>query len=124
MVDPDDSGQEWIANKQLEISVRVDQHFRRQADIMITRVSKVIVPVEDQQAALDFWTRYMKFSTVRDDSYGEERWIEVKQQGLRFVRARGILSQSKANSSTRTERFFPYTYARFRSARLPRVTRM
>ena len=45
---------------------------------MITRVSKVIVPVEDQQAAPDFWTRYMEFSTVRDDSYGDERWIEGK----------------------------------------------
>ena len=45
---------------------------------MITRVSKVIVPVLDQQAALDFWTRRMEFITVRDDSYGDERWIEVK----------------------------------------------
>ena len=45
---------------------------------MITRVSKIIVPVQDQQAALDFWTRCMEFSVVRDDSYGDERWIEVK----------------------------------------------
>jgi predicted enzyme related to lactoylglutathione lyase len=45
---------------------------------MITRVSKVIVPVVDQQAALDFWTRCMEFTIVRDDSYGDERWIEVK----------------------------------------------
>jgi len=45
---------------------------------MITRVGKVIVPVEDQQAALDFWTRCMDFTTVRDDSYGDERWTEGK----------------------------------------------
>ena len=45
---------------------------------MITRVGKVLIPVEDQQAALDFWTRCMDFTTVRDDSYGAERWIEVK----------------------------------------------
>jgi predicted enzyme related to lactoylglutathione lyase len=45
---------------------------------MITRVGKVIVPVEDQQASLDFWTRCMEFTTVRDDIYGDERWIEVK----------------------------------------------
>jgi predicted enzyme related to lactoylglutathione lyase len=45
---------------------------------MITRVSKVIVPVQDQQAALDFWTGCIEFTTVRDDSYGDERWIEVK----------------------------------------------
>jgi catechol 2,3-dioxygenase-like lactoylglutathione lyase family enzyme len=45
---------------------------------MITNVSKVVVPVEDQQAALDFWTTIMGFRVVRDDSYGDERWIEVQ----------------------------------------------
>ena len=45
---------------------------------MITRVSKVIVPVADQQAALDFWATSMGFDVVRDDTYGDERWIEVK----------------------------------------------
>jgi predicted enzyme related to lactoylglutathione lyase len=45
---------------------------------MITRVSKVIVPVAGQQAALDFWTTKMGFAVVRDDTYGNERWIEVK----------------------------------------------
>jgi lactoylglutathione lyase len=45
---------------------------------MITNVAKVVVPVEDQQAALEFWTDTMGFSQVRDDSYGDERWIEVK----------------------------------------------
>jgi hypothetical protein len=45
---------------------------------MITRVSKVIVPVAEQQAALEFWTAKMGFAMVRDDTYGNERWIEVK----------------------------------------------
>lgn len=45
---------------------------------MITRVSKVIVPVAGQRAALDFWTTKMGFAVVRDDTYGNERWIEVK----------------------------------------------
>jgi lactoylglutathione lyase len=45
---------------------------------VITGVSKVIVPVTDQQAALDFWTTGMGFRVVRDDRYGDERWIEVK----------------------------------------------
>jgi lactoylglutathione lyase len=45
---------------------------------MITRVSKVIVPVADQQDALDFWTSGMGFQLVRDDAYGNERWIEIK----------------------------------------------
>jgi predicted enzyme related to lactoylglutathione lyase len=44
---------------------------------MITNVSKVVVPVEDQQAALEFWTTTMGFRVVRDDTYGDERWIEV-----------------------------------------------
>ena len=44
---------------------------------MITAVRKVIVPVSDQQAALDFWTGALGFVLVRDDTYGDERWIEV-----------------------------------------------
>jgi predicted enzyme related to lactoylglutathione lyase len=48
---------------------------------VITRVSKVIVPVADQQAALDFWTTQMGFAAVRDDTYGDERWIEIRPPG-------------------------------------------
>jgi lactoylglutathione lyase len=48
---------------------------------VITHVSKVIVPVTDQQAALDFWTSCMGFDVVRDDKYGNERWIEIKPPG-------------------------------------------
>ena len=35
------------------------------------------MPVEDQQAALEFWATTMGFRLVRDDTYGDERWIEV-----------------------------------------------
>jgi catechol 2,3-dioxygenase-like lactoylglutathione lyase family enzyme len=35
---------------------------------MITAVRKVIVPVSDQQAALDFWTGALGFVLVRDDT--------------------------------------------------------
>ena len=35
------------------------------------------MPVEDQQAALEFWTTTMGFRVIRDDTYGDERWIEV-----------------------------------------------
>jgi catechol 2,3-dioxygenase-like lactoylglutathione lyase family enzyme len=54
---------------------------------VITRISKVIVPVTDQQAALEFWTSGMGFELVRDDSYGNERWIEVRppEQDLLLV---------------------------------------
>ena len=48
---------------------------------MITGVRKVIVPVGDQQAALRFWTETIGFNLVRDDAYGDERWIEVKSLG-------------------------------------------
>jgi hypothetical protein len=76
MVDPDDSRQEWIATVLHTPFADID--VRRRGEIMITRVSKIIVPVQDQQAALDFWTRCLEFTTVRDNSYGDERWIEVK----------------------------------------------
>jgi lactoylglutathione lyase len=45
---------------------------------MISNVAKVVVPVDDQQAAVEFWTTTMGFSVVRDDTYADERWIEVK----------------------------------------------
>ena len=48
---------------------------------MIGRVSKVIVPVDDQAAALRFWTEQVGFETRRDDTYGDERWIEVAPPG-------------------------------------------
>jgi predicted enzyme related to lactoylglutathione lyase len=44
---------------------------------MITGVSKVIVPVDDQDRAQQFWTTRMGFELWRDESYGGERWIEV-----------------------------------------------
>ena len=44
---------------------------------MITGVSKVIVPVDDQDRAQQFWTTRMGFELWRDESYGDERWIEV-----------------------------------------------
>ena len=66
---------------------------------MITNVSKVIVPVRDQQAALEFWTTTMGFSLVRDDTYGDERWIEVKPPGQDL---RLVLSVMPADEPRRT----------------------
>jgi lactoylglutathione lyase len=45
---------------------------------MISNVSKVVVPVEDPQAARQFWTTTMGLTAVRDDTYADERWIEVQ----------------------------------------------
>jgi lactoylglutathione lyase len=54
---------------------------------MISGVRKVIVPVGDQAAALEFWTQTMGFDLVCDESYGDERWIEVRppEQDLLLV---------------------------------------
>ena len=44
---------------------------------MISGVSQVVVPVDDQDVAKEFWTTVMGFSLVTDQTYGDERWIEV-----------------------------------------------
>jgi predicted enzyme related to lactoylglutathione lyase len=44
---------------------------------MISGVRKVIVPVDDQEGAKAFWTERVGFATARDETYGDERWIEV-----------------------------------------------
>jgi lactoylglutathione lyase len=45
---------------------------------MISGIGKVVVPVEDQERAKRFWTTRMGFELRRDESYGDERWIEVR----------------------------------------------
>lgn len=54
---------------------------------MSTRVSKVVIPVDDQSAALAFWTERLGFEVVTDAPYGNERWLEVRapDQGLTLV---------------------------------------
>lgn len=52
---------------------------------MISGVSKVVVPVSDQAEAKEFWTTAMGFETVRDDRYGDERWIEVRPPDRRLI---------------------------------------
>jgi catechol 2,3-dioxygenase-like lactoylglutathione lyase family enzyme len=63
------------------------RHAKKARISMITNVSKVMVPVDDQQAALEFWTTTVGFSIARDETYGDERWIEVRppQQDLLLV---------------------------------------
>jgi predicted enzyme related to lactoylglutathione lyase len=48
---------------------------------VIDRVAKVVVPVDDQPAALAFWTERAGFEVTRDETYGDERWIEVAPPG-------------------------------------------
>ncbi len=45
---------------------------------MISGISKIVVPVDDQVRAKDFWTTRLGFDVVTDESYGDERWIEVR----------------------------------------------
>jgi lactoylglutathione lyase len=45
---------------------------------MISGIGKVVVPVDDQERAKQFWTTRMGFELRRDESYGDERWIEVR----------------------------------------------
>lgn len=44
---------------------------------MISGISKIVVPVDDQARAKDFWTTRLGFEVVTDETYGDERWIEV-----------------------------------------------
>jgi len=44
---------------------------------MIQGISKIVVPVDDQERAKRFWTERMGFALTTDEAYGDERWIEV-----------------------------------------------
>jgi predicted enzyme related to lactoylglutathione lyase len=45
---------------------------------MIMGVAKVVLDVDDQERAKEFWTTTMGFEVVRDVPYGDERWLEVR----------------------------------------------
>jgi predicted enzyme related to lactoylglutathione lyase len=44
---------------------------------VIKGVSKVVLAVEDQQQAKQFWTTRMGFRVTQDETFGDERWVEV-----------------------------------------------
>jgi predicted enzyme related to lactoylglutathione lyase len=44
---------------------------------MIKGVNQVVIAVKDQSAAKEFWVNQVGFDLVKDESYGDERWIEV-----------------------------------------------
>jgi predicted enzyme related to lactoylglutathione lyase len=48
---------------------------------MINSVAKVVVPVDDQERAVEFWTTSAGFEVARDETFGDERWIEVVPPG-------------------------------------------
>jgi len=45
---------------------------------MIRGIDQVVLEVEDQDRALDFWTKTMGFELAQDEPYGDERWLEVR----------------------------------------------
>jgi catechol 2,3-dioxygenase-like lactoylglutathione lyase family enzyme len=50
--------------------------------VQITQVGRVLVPVNDQDAAIDFYTDTLGFSLVADVPFGEgDRWVEVAPKG-------------------------------------------
>lgn len=45
---------------------------------MISGVRKIIIPVDDEEGAQEFWTSRLGFEVTRDERYGEgQRWLEV-----------------------------------------------
>jgi catechol 2,3-dioxygenase-like lactoylglutathione lyase family enzyme len=44
---------------------------------MTIRVKQLIVPVDDQERAKTFWVEQMGFKILSDETFGDERWIEV-----------------------------------------------
>ena len=60
----------------------------------VTQVSRVMVPVADQDAAIAFYTRALTFELIADIPFGDgDRWVEVAPPGggtaLALVSARG-----------------------------------
>jgi predicted enzyme related to lactoylglutathione lyase len=52
---------------------------------MIAGVSKVVVPVGDQDQAREFWTTSLGFELVQDVPYGGGRWVEVRSPDKNVV---------------------------------------
>jgi predicted enzyme related to lactoylglutathione lyase len=56
---------------------------------VISGVGKVVLDVEDQDRANQFWTETIGFALKQDASYGDERWLEVRSpDGTVFVLGR------------------------------------
>ena len=48
----------------------------------ITQLGRVMVPVADQEEAIDFYTRTLGFTVVADVPFGDgDRWVEVAPPG-------------------------------------------
>lgn len=45
---------------------------------MFRGIDKVLIDVEDQERAKQFWTEMMGCDVIQDTPYGDERWLEVR----------------------------------------------
>jgi len=52
---------------------------------MSIRVKQLIIPVDDQERAKTFWVEQMGFEMINDQTFGDERWIEVSPPGQSLV---------------------------------------
>jgi predicted enzyme related to lactoylglutathione lyase len=62
-------------------------------------VEKVVLDVEDQERAREFWTSAMGFDVIQDAPYGEERWLEVQSPDNGVVL---VLNRTSAGPGDRT----------------------
>jgi catechol 2,3-dioxygenase-like lactoylglutathione lyase family enzyme len=76
--------------------------FRERTGV-ISGVSQVVVPVRDQDEALEFWTERIGFQLMSDETFGDERWIELGpgDEGPRIVLS--LRAEGDARPSVRDE---------------------
>lgn len=54
--------------------------------MMINKIASVSIYVDDQDAAVDFWTKKIGFQVVKDTQMGPQfRWLEVAPKGAETV---------------------------------------
>ena len=69
----------------LLVAEQAQQCTQAREAIVITGVKKVIVAVDDLQSSLEFWTQRVGFQATRDETFGDERWIELATPDGRLV---------------------------------------
>jgi lactoylglutathione lyase len=90
---------------------------------VVEGVSKVVIEVDDQARALEFWTQRLRFELHQDTRYGDERWLEVRtpDKGLILVLSPRRDERASASEKLPTSNVFFYcddlaeTYQELRS---------
>ena len=45
---------------------------------MINSITQIVLEVDDQDRARDFWTDVLGFELAKDETFGDERWVEIR----------------------------------------------